>query len=132
MHAFALSTFVVHTAFEILFGLRAYLTGGSSSQTAEEIAAQPPRATMPARFLGAALLALGLIGLMVILGPGVTSETARIAATGFAVFHGLGAVGVVLAARRDASVLAPVLTKGALTIHGLLAIAFAVLALTAV
>lgn len=129
MQAFALIVFVIHTLFELAFGLRAYLTGGSSSQTAEEIAAQPARATMSARFLGSALTALGLLGLLVLVWAGVTSETARILSVGFLVFHGLGAAGILMAARVDRSVLAPTLSKGALVVHGGLALGFLVLVL---
>lgn len=128
MHAFALTVFIVHTLFELAFGLRAYITGGSSSQTRDEIAAQPPQATIAARFLGSALTALGLLGLLVIVWAGPTSPTARLLSVGFALFHGLGALGVLRAAATDRSVLAPVLTRGALITHGALAIAFALLA----
>lgn len=128
MNAFALTVFIVHTLFELVFGLRAYITGGSSSQTAQEIAAQPPKATVPARFLGSALIGLGVLGLLVIVWAGPTSMTARILAVGFATFHGLGALGVLKAAAADRSVLAPALTKGALVTHGALALAFVALA----
>lgn len=129
MYAFALTVFAIHTLFELAFGLRAYITGGSSSQTPEEIAAQPPRAAMSARFLGSALIALGVLGLLAVVWTGPTSGTARLLAVGFAVFHGLGALGVLKAAAADRTVLAPVLTKGALVTHGGLALGFIVLAL---
>lgn len=129
MYAFAMTVFIIHTLFELAFGLRAYVTGGSSSQTAEEIAVQPPRATMSARFLGSALIALGLLGLLVVIWAGPTSETARIIAVGFAAFHGLGTFGILRVASTDRSVLDTTLSKGALVTHGGLALAFVALVL---
>ena len=93
MRAFALTVFVVHTCFELVFGLNALISGASSSQTAEQIAAQSDAMTISFRFLGSALTALGVLGLITILGPGVRSVTARYVAGGFATFNGLGELG---------------------------------------
>ena len=127
MYALALTVFIVHTLFELAFGLRAYVIGGFSSQTPEEIAVQPPRATIRARFLGSALIALGVLGLFAIVWAGPTSVTARLLSAGFAVFHGLGAFGVLWAAASDRSVLTS--ARGPLVLHAVLALGFIVLAL---
>lgn len=125
---FATAVYVIHICFELLFGANAFLSGGSSSQSAEQIAAQSAQATIAARFLGSALIALGVLGALVLFGPGVRSPAARIVAIGLTVFHGLGTLGILLSAFPDPSVLQRILTLGAFLLHGGLAIGFGVLA----
>ena len=124
MEIFALTVFVVHTCFELLFGASAYFSGGSSSQSADEKANQSPQMTIAFRFMGSALLALGALGLVVIFGPGVTSDTAKYVAAGLAVFHGLGAIGSIWTAAPGFEVYKNRLTIGALVVHGALALGF--------
>ncbi len=126
MRAFALAVFAIHTAFELLFGLNALISGASSSQTAEQIAAQSDAMTISFRFLGSALTALGVLGLITIVGPGVRSEAARYIAAGFATFHGLGALGSLYTAAPGFEVYAAPLALGAVVLHGLLAVGFLV------
>lgn len=128
MASFALIVFIVHTAFELLFGFSAFKSGASSSQSAEQIAAQPVELTIAFRFMGAALLSLGVLGVLVILGPGVTSDTARLVAMGLAVFHGLGAIGSLWSAAPGFAAYRKPLALGALVVHGALAIGFVVVA----
>lgn len=129
MKIFALSVFGVHTCFEILFGLNAFLSGASSSQSAAEIAAQSIDLTIAFRFLGSALLALGVLGLIVIVGPGVRSATAWLVAGAFAIFHGLGAAGSLWSAAPTFEVYAQTFSLGALVLHALLALGFAAIVL---
>jgi hypothetical protein len=124
MTIFALIVFGVHTCFELLFGLNAYFTGASSSQTAAQRADQSVQMTIAFRFMGSALLALGVLGGVVILGPGVQSSTAQYAAAGFAVFHGLGAAGSLWSAAPTFEAYSKALTLGAMIVHGALALGF--------
>jgi len=124
MRFLALSVYIIHTLFELVFGVNAYLTGASSSQSAEAIAAQPENLTIAFRFQGAALIALGLMGALVILGPGVRSATARLIAAGFAVFHTLGAIGSLYTAAPTFAAYDSVLSIGAVVLHGVLAVGF--------
>ena len=129
MEIFALAVFGVHTIFELLFGASAYLTGASSSQTAEQRAGQGTQMTIAFRFMGSALLALGVLGIFVLFGAGVQSVTAKYVAAGFAVFHGLGALGSLWSAAPTWEAYRKPLTLGALIVHGALALGFVVLAL---
>lgn len=124
MKYFALTVFAIHTLFELAFGLSAFLSGGSSSQTAEQIAAQSTSLTISFRFLGSALMALGVMGAIVMFGPGVQSATARYMAGGFATFHALGAVGSLWTAAPGFEVYDNTLALGALILHGGLALGF--------
>ena len=128
MRGFALAVFSVHTLFELVFGVNAYLTGASSSQSAAEIAAQSEALTIAFRFMGAALIALGVLGALVIFGPGVRSATARLVAGALAVFHGLGAAGSLATAAPGFEAYDSALSIGAVVVHGLLAAGFAVIA----
>jgi TRAP-type C4-dicarboxylate transport system permease small subunit len=128
MKVFALSVFVIHTLFELVFGASAYLSGASSSQTAEQIAAQSTSLSIAFRFMGAALLSLGVLGALVIFGPGVQSPTARVVAAGFVVFHGLGALGSLYTAAPGFQAYDSALAIGAVVVHALLAVGFAVIA----
>lgn len=129
MDVFALVVFSTHTLFELLFGLSAYASGASSSQTAEQRADQPVALSISFRFLGSALLALGVLGAVVIFGPGVRSEAARYAAVAFATFHGLGTLGSVYSSAPDFTVYRQPLTLGAVIVHGALALGFIALLL---
>lgn len=62
MRLFALVVFALHILAELTFGANALLSGGFSSQSAEELAYQPANIEGAARFLGAALFSLGLLG----------------------------------------------------------------------
>lgn len=129
MRLFAIVVFLVHAGFEILFGLNNFISGASSSLSPEQIAALTPEMTVPYRFLGSALFALGLLGLLVVFGIGVRTAAARMIAAAFTVFHGLGSAGILIAANSDPAVLQKGFTMGALGIHGLLAVGFAIIAL---
>ena len=124
MKYFALVVFMLHTAFELLFGFNAFISGTFSWQSAAEAAVQPPQLGTSARFLGSALFALGVLGAVVIFGPGVRSATAKVVGVGLATFHGLGTVGVIIAAFADPTVLSQANTVGAFAIHGVLAMGF--------
>lgn len=127
MKLFALAVFAVHSLFELMFGLNAFLSGASSSQTANQIAEQSVQMTIAFRFMGSALLALGILGVVVIFGAGVRSITAKYVATGFAAFHGLGAIGSLWSSAPTFEVYAQTLTLGALVVHSTLALGFAAL-----
>ena len=129
MNYFALGVFILHTVFELLFGISIFTSGGAASQSAEQIAAQSTELTISFRFMGAALTALGVLGAIVIFGPGVRSATARYVAAGLAVFHGLGTFGSLYSAAPGFEAYDAPLALGAVILHGLLAIAFIVIAL---
>ena len=129
MYSFALSVYVIHTLFEFLFGASAFLSGASSSQSKADRAAQPVTLKIAFRFMGSALLALGMLGLVVILGPGVSSDTAKYVAVGLATFHGLGALGSIWTAKPSFDVYKNPMSLGAVCVHGLLAIGFIVIAI---
>lgn len=117
MRIFALSVFGIHMVFELAFGASAFLTGASSSQNAEQIAQQSVQLTIAFRFLGSALIALGVMAAIVIFVAGLQSRTALYAAMGFAIFHGLGAIGSVWSAAPGFEVYQKPLALGAVTLH---------------
>ncbi len=121
--------FILHTGFELLFGFNAFVRGAFSSQSAAEVAVQTVQMGMSARFLGSALFALGVLGAIVIFGPGVQSATAKVVGVGLATFHGLGTVGVIIAAVGDPTALSQSSAIGALVIHGVLAVGFVIVLL---
>ncbi|WP_421723351.1 hypothetical protein [Bauldia sp.] len=129
MRTFAYIVFIIHVVFELIFGASAFLSGASSSQSAEQIAQQSVQVTIAFRFLGSALLALGVLGAVVVFVAGVQSATAKYIAIGFAAFHGLGAVGSLWSAAPTFEVYSQPLALGALVLHGLLALGFAAVAL---
>lgn len=124
MKYFALVIFALHTVFELLFGFNAFVSGTFSWQSAAQAAAYPLQLGTSARFLGSALFALGVLGAVVIFGPGVRSATAKVVGIGLATFHALGTVGVIIAAFADPAVLSHTNTLGAFVVHGVLAIGF--------
>lgn len=124
MKLFAIFLFATHMVFELAFGASAILSGASSSQSAEQIAQQPIQLTIAFRFMGSALIALGVLAAVVLFGSGVGSPTARFVAIGFATFHGLGTLGSLWTAAPTFEVYAEPLALGAVTLHGLLAIGF--------
>jgi len=131
MQLFALAVFAIHTLFELVFGASALMSGASSSATAEQIAAQTVQTTIAFRFMGAALFALGVLGLVVLFDAGVRSVTARYVAMGLAAFHLIGASASFLTAYPDnLSIYASTLSLGALIVHGSLGLGFAVIAMT--
>ena len=127
MKYFALVVFALHTVFELVFGFNAFVSGAFSWQNAAAAAAQPLQLGTSARFLGSALFALGVLGAVVIFGPGVRSATAKVVSVGLATFHTLGTVGVIIAAFADPTVLSQTNTLGAFVVHGVLAIGFILL-----
>ena len=129
MRIFALSVFGIHMVFELAFGANAFLTGASSSQSAEEIAQQSVQLTIAFRFLGSALIALGAMAAIVIFVAGLQSRTALYTAMGFAIFHGLGAIGSIWSAAPAFEVYQQPLALGALILHLLLALGFAFVAI---
>lgn len=129
MRIFTLTIFIIHTCFEILFGLNAFISGGSSSQSAEQLANQTVQMTISGRFFGSALLALGILGALILFGPGVQSAAAKLVSIGFATFHTLGTIGVLIGASSDPTIFSQFLTLGAFILHGVLAIGFVVIAL---
>ena len=122
MKIFALVVFTLHVIAELVFGANAFLSGGFSSQTAEDLADQPANIAGSARFLGAALMSLGLLGAIVVFGPGVGSAMGRAVAGLLMFFHGIGVVGVLLTAQQYAGYM----TQGAapLIVHLVLALGF--------
>lgn len=96
MKVFTLVIFALHIFAELVFGANAFLSGGFSSQTAEDLANQPANIAGAARFLGAALMSLGLLGAIVVFGPGVGSSMGRSIAGLLGLFHGVGVVGVLI------------------------------------
>ena len=129
MKTFALVVFAIHTLFELLFGLNAFISGASSSQSAAQIAEQSTQMTISFRFLGSALLAMGALGAIVIFKAGVQSVAAKYIAMGFVVFHGLGTIGSLWSAAPTFEVYTQALALGALILHGALAIGFAIIAI---
>ncbi len=130
MKLFALTVFGVHMLFELAFGASAFLSGASSSQGAEQIALQSVETTIAFRFLGSALISLGVMAAIIIFFAGVQSVAARYTAIAFVVFHGLGASGSLWSAAPGYEVYQQTLTLGALTLHTLLAVGFLIVALS--
>lgn len=128
MKLFAIAVFAIHTLFELTFGASAYLSGASSSQTPEQIAEQSVQLTIAFRFMGSALLSLGVLGAIILVWAGVQSPAARYAAIGFAVFHSLGAIGSLWSAMPSFDAYSAPLAVGALVVHASLAVGFAVIA----
>ena len=124
MKIFAVAVFAIHALAELAFGANAFLSGAFSSQGAEEIAAQPAHIASSARFLGAALIALGLLGAVTLLRPGVASPAGRMVAGVLAAFHGIGVAGVFVTASAHPGFLSQTFAQGALGVHLVLAIGF--------
>ena len=93
---------------------------------AEEAVQQPSHLAAAARFLGAALVALGVLGAVVLIGPGVRSEMGFWVALVLAVFHGVGCLGVVVTARAHPGFMGQTHARGALIVHLVLAVGFLV------
>ncbi len=129
MTILATVVYAIHTLFELLFGTSAYLSGASSSQSAEDRATQPVELKIAFRFMGSALFALGVLGAIVLFGPGVGSPTAKYVAIGLAIFHGLGVIGSVWTSAPGFRTYCKPLAFGAVIVHGSLALGFAVVAL---
>ncbi len=128
MRLLALITFSMHTIFELIFGISIYLRGASSAQSLEQITVQSVQMTIAFRFMGAALTAMGILGLVIIFWAGVKSQTARFVAIGFATFHGLGALGSIFTAAPSFEAYQRPLSLGALILHALLSIGFVIIA----
>lgn len=124
MKKFSLVVFSIHSIFEILFGLNNYIKGTSSSLSAEQIATQTTAMAITFRFMGSALIALGVLGLIIIFMAGVDSKAARYVAIGFAVFHGLGSLGNLYTAAPSFEVYNQPMALGGLVLHAILAIGF--------
>lgn len=122
MRMFALAVFSLHILAELVFGANAFISGGFSSQSAEDLANQSANIAGAARFLGAALMSLGLLGAIVLFGPGVGSAMGCSVAGLLMFFHGIGVVGVLVTAQQNAGYM----TQGAapLALHLVLALGF--------
>lgn len=131
MKYFATAIFAIHSIFEILFGMNNYIKGSSASQTAEQIATQTAELAITFRFMGAALTALGVMGLIVLFKFGVLSKTAKYIAMAFVVFHGLGTLGSLYTSAPTFETYNQSMPLGALILHGLLAIGFTIIAIKA-
>lgn len=122
MRLFALIVFALHILAELTLGANAFLSGGFSSQSAEELTYQPANIEGAARFLGAALFSLGLLGALAVFGPGVGSAMGRSIAGLLMLFHGIGSIGVLITASQNEGYMA----QGAapLIVHLVLALGF--------
>lgn len=122
MRLFALIVFTLHILAELTFGANAFLSGGFSSQSAEELVYQPANIEGAARFLGAALFSLGLLGVLAVFGPGVGSAMGQSIAGLLMLFHGIGSIGVLITASQNEGYMA----QGAapLLVHLVLALGF--------
>ena len=122
MRLFALVVFALHILAELVFGANAFLSGGFSSQSAEELATQRANIEGAARFFGAALISLGLLGALAVFGPGVGSAMGRSIAGLLMLFHGVGSIGVLITASQNEGYMA----QGAapLGLHLVLALGF--------
>lgn len=127
MKKFSVTIFSIHTIFEILFGLNNYIKGTSSSLSAEQIATQTTEMAITFRFMGAALIALGVLGFIIIFMAGVDSKAARYVAMGFAVFHGLGSLGNLYTAAPGFEVYQQPMALGGLVLHAVLAVGFIII-----
>ncbi len=130
MKYFALAVFILHSLAEITFGASNFLSGSSSSLTPEQVEALTAPMISSYRFLGVALLSLGLLGVFVIFGPGVQSYTGRLVAGLLAIFHSLGCIGIFITSQSHPEILSTSFAIGALVIHGLLALGFIILVFT--
>ncbi len=126
MRIFALIVFALHALAEMVFGASAFFSGAFSSQTAEQLAAQPANIASSARFLGAALFSLGLLGALTIFVIGVGSSAGRAVAGVLFAFHGIGVAGVFLTNAAYPGFLAQTHAQGALGVHLVLALGFLV------
>lgn len=124
MKSLALVVFAIHAVLEVVFGLNALISGGFSSLSAEQLANMPPEVRVSARFLGAALLSLGLMGAWVIFWPGVSSPVGRQMALLLAGFHLIGLAGAAFTALFAPALWISFHTWGAMVIHGLLGLGF--------
>lgn len=124
MRYFALAIFGLHALAELVFGASAWWSGAFSSQTAEQLAAQPANIASSARFLGAALFSLGLLGALTIFVIGIATAAGRVIALVLAVFHTVGVAGVFLTNSSFPGFMGESYAIGGLVIHGVLAVGF--------
>lgn len=122
MRIFAFAVFALHILAEFTFGANAFLSGGFSSQSAKELANQSANIAGAARFLGAALLSLGLLGAIIVFGPGVGSTMGRFVAALLMFFHGIGVIGVLITAQQNTGYMEQ--GTAPLIVHLILAIGF--------
>lgn len=122
MRLFALVVFALHILAELTFGANAFLSGGFSSQSPEELANQPANIEGAARFLGAALFSLGLLGTLAVFGPGVGSAMGRSIAGLLMLFYGIGSIGVLITASQNEGYMAQ--GTAPLIVHLVLALGF--------
>lgn len=128
MRVFAIAVFALHVLAETAFGLRGFLSGAFSWQAGVDVGAFAAQISGSARFLASGLLALALLGLLVLVGSGVRSETGRVAAIVLAAFHLVGVLGVLLTGLDAPGFLATLNAQGALGIHALLGLGFLLVA----
>ena len=129
MKRFATIIFGIHSFFELLFEMNNYIKGASASQTAEQIATQTTEMAITFRFMGSALIALGVLGLVILFKAGVLSKTAKYVSIGFAVFHGLGTLGSLYTASPNFEIYSTPMALGAIILHGILAVSFTIIAM---
>ena len=129
MRYVALAIFSLHALIEMAFGANAFLSGAFSSQSAEEVASQAPHIASAARFLGAALFSIGLLGAVTVLIFGVASQAGRWIAGVLAVFHLVGVAGIFVTNASFPGFLSQTNTTGALVIHGVLGLGFVLVVL---
>ncbi len=129
MWIFAIVVYALHSLAELAFGTRAFLSGSFSSQSREEVSSQPPHLAGSARFLGAALIALGFLGAVVLLGPGVGSATGKMIAAVLALFHIVGVAGVLATGHLSPGYLAQTHARGAMIVHLVLGLGFLIVTL---
>ena len=127
MKRFAIIIFGMHSFFELLFGMNNYIKGASASQKAAQIATQTTEMAITFRFMGSALIALGILGLVILFKAGVLSKTAKYVSIGFAVFHGLGTLGSLYTASPNFEIYSTPMALGAIILHGTLAVSFAII-----
>ena len=130
MRLLAIGMFGLNTLAELAAGAIMFVRGGASVYSAEQIAEQTFEMAVVARFHASALIALGLMSLLVLVTQGVRSKVAKFVAGGFAMFHLLGCAGIVVSAWGALGALAQPYPLTPFVLHGVLGIGFVVVYLT--
>lgn len=98
---------------------------------ADQITNQTVEMAITFRFMGSALIALGIPRVLILFKAGVLSKTAKYVAIGFIVLHALGSPGSLYTTFPNFEVYSQPMALGGLILHGMLAVGFTIIAFKA-
>jgi hypothetical protein len=122
---FPIILYGLHSLSELVVGITILLTGFYTYETSEERQHKPQRKIITARFHASGLIALGVLAILTVVGPGTQSETGKVVSVGLLVFHFLGTVSMFFPVSDEQSLSrTDLLKQGPFILHSLLTIGF--------